>query len=103
MKFAIIYRDGSLSVGIVDAAAGRVRPVNGVTDMVDLITRYADIKTSMASGAPELALSDVKITAPIVVPRRNIFCVGKNYGEPAREFSNSGFEAGAKIRGSGDR
>ena len=97
MKFACFYRDGSLSVGpLCDAAAGRVRPVNGVTDMVDLMTRYADIGAALASGAPDLALSDVRIAAPIAVPRRNIFCVGKNYGEHAREFSNSGFEAGAK-------
>jgi len=111
MKFASFYRDGALNVGIVDAAAGRVRPVNGVTGMIDLVARYADIKPSiikeaiiketiiketMASGAQDLALGDVRVTAPIPVPRRNIFCVGKNYGEHAREFSNSGFEAGAK-------
>jgi 2-keto-4-pentenoate hydratase/2-oxohepta-3-ene-1,7-dioic acid hydratase in catechol pathway len=96
MKFACFYRDGSLSIGVVDAAAGRVRPINGVTDMADLVARYAGIKASLASGAPDLALSDVKLAAPIPVPRRNIFCVGKNYGEHAREFSNSGFEAGAK-------
>lgn len=33
--------------------------------------------------------------APIPDPRRNIFCVGKNYLEHAAEFSCSGFEAGA--------
>ena len=29
------------------------------------------------------------------MPRRNIFCVGKNYREHAKEFAGSGFEAGA--------
>jgi 2-keto-4-pentenoate hydratase/2-oxohepta-3-ene-1,7-dioic acid hydratase in catechol pathway len=96
MKFASFYRGGSLGVGIVDVAAGRVRPVSGVSDMIDLVTRYADIKASVASSAPDVALNDIKLTAPIMVPRRNIFCVGKNYGEHAREFSNSGFEAGAR-------
>ena len=96
MRFASFYRGSSLGVGIVDAAAGRVRPVSGVSDMIDLVARYADIKASMASGAPDLALGDVKLAAPIPVPRRNIFCVGKNYGEHVREFSNSGFEAGAR-------
>jgi len=94
MKFASFYRGGALNVGIVDAATGRVRPVSGVADMIDLVTRHAQSKIS--SSAPELALSEIKLTAPIPVPRRNIFCVGKNYGEHAREFSNSGFEAGAK-------
>jgi len=71
-----------------------VRPIDGVTDMVDLVTRYDQLKSSLKTGAP-VALADVKLLAPIAVPRRNIFCVGKNYGEHAREFSNSGFEAGA--------
>jgi 2-keto-4-pentenoate hydratase/2-oxohepta-3-ene-1,7-dioic acid hydratase in catechol pathway len=34
--------------------------------------------------------------APILNPRRNIFCIGKNYHEHAAEFSNSGFDTGAK-------
>jgi 2-keto-4-pentenoate hydratase/2-oxohepta-3-ene-1,7-dioic acid hydratase in catechol pathway len=96
MKFASIFRDNSTRVGIVNSASGRVRPVAGVTDMVDLIARYADIEPSLASNTQDIALADIKLAAPIVTPRRNIFCVGKNYGEHAREFSNSGFEAGAK-------
>jgi 2-keto-4-pentenoate hydratase/2-oxohepta-3-ene-1,7-dioic acid hydratase in catechol pathway len=96
MKFASFVRGNSTSVGIVDAAAGRVRPIAEVTDMVDLITRYAEVKASLASATQEIALADVKLAAPIALPHRNIFCVGKNYGEHAREFSNSGFEAGAR-------
>jgi len=96
MKFASIFRDNSTSVGIVNSATGRIRPIAGVTDMVDLIARYSDIEPSLASNTQGIALSDVKLAAPIVTPRRNIFCVGKNYGEHAREFSNSGFEAGAR-------
>ena len=34
--------------------------------------------------------------APIPHPRRNIFCVGKNYRDHAREFGQSGFDGGAK-------
>src|SRR3984893_9290130 len=96
MKFASTILGNSTRFGIVDSAAGRIRPLAGVTDMVDLIARYADIEPSLVSNTPEIALSEVKLAAPIVTPRRNIFCVGKNYGEHAREFSNSGFEAGAK-------
>jgi 2-keto-4-pentenoate hydratase/2-oxohepta-3-ene-1,7-dioic acid hydratase in catechol pathway len=95
MKFASFVRGNATSVGIVDAAAGRIRPIAGVADMADLIARYADLKGALASSKEEIGLADVKLVAPIM-PRRNIFCVGKNYGEHAREFSNSGFEAGAK-------
>lgn len=37
-----------------------------------------------------------KRLAPIPTPRRNIFCVGKNYREHAVEFGRSGFDGGAK-------
>jgi 2-keto-4-pentenoate hydratase/2-oxohepta-3-ene-1,7-dioic acid hydratase in catechol pathway len=37
----------------------------------------------------------VRLLAPIPAPRRNIFCVGKNYREHAKEFAGSGYEAGA--------
>lgn len=40
-----------------------------------------------------LSLKRAKIVAPIPAPRRNIFCVGKNYHEHAKEFDASGFNA----------
>lgn len=36
------------------------------------------------------------IRAPIPRPTRNIFCVGKNYHEHAKEFAQSGFDSTAK-------
>ena len=35
------------------------------------------------------------LEAPIPLPHRNIFCVGKNYHEHAHEFSRSGFDSSA--------
>ena len=95
MKLASYTHQGSKHLGVVDSAAGTVRPIIGVTDMVDLIARYDSLKPMLASAGPALALSEVQLRAPIETPRRNIFCVGKNYGEHAKEFSRSGFEAGA--------
>lgn len=40
-------------------------------------------------------LAGVKVLAP-VVPDRNIFCVGKNYKDHAREFQQSGFDTSSK-------
>jgi 2-keto-4-pentenoate hydratase/2-oxohepta-3-ene-1,7-dioic acid hydratase in catechol pathway len=45
--------------------------------------------------APRLALDDVRLLAPIPRPAKNIFCVGKNYHEHAKEFHDSGFDASA--------
>lgn len=40
-------------------------------------------------------IADIAIQAPIPRPRRNIFCVGKNYREHAKEFAHSGFDSSA--------
>ena len=60
-------------------------------DLVDLI-----------AAAPTLpivtqwtALNGHAMLAPIPTPRRNVFCVGKNYHEHAKEFANSGFDTSA--------
>nr|CAI11231.1 hypothetical protein [Cupriavidus metallidurans CH34] len=49
--------------------------------------------TPTGEGKP---LSQATVLAPIDQPRRNIFCVGKNYHEHAKEFSKSGFDSSAK-------
>ncbi len=48
-----------------------------------------------ASGHAPVAGGAV-LLAPIPRPAKNIFCVGKNYHEHAKEFANSGFDATAK-------
>jgi 2-keto-4-pentenoate hydratase/2-oxohepta-3-ene-1,7-dioic acid hydratase in catechol pathway len=95
MKFATFSHKGIEMIGSVDAKGLNVVPIAGVTDMLDLIARFAEIRPGLASSQPSIAIADVELRAPITVPRRNIFCVGKNYGEHAKEFSRSGFEAGA--------
>src|SRR3546814_16826967 len=42
-----------------------------------------------------VALSDIELEAPIPLPRRNIFCVGKNYHDHAQEFASPGFDSSA--------
>ena len=44
--------------------------------------------------APKLA--GAKLLAPVPRTPKNIFCVGKNYHEHAKEFAGSGFDGGAK-------
>lgn len=46
-----------------------------------------------ADTAPRRALGDVRLVAPTP---RDIFCVGKNDREHAKEFASSGFDATAK-------
>jgi 2-keto-4-pentenoate hydratase/2-oxohepta-3-ene-1,7-dioic acid hydratase in catechol pathway len=95
MKFAAFTYRGADLVGVVDAAGLNVSPAEGVRDMVELIERFEQLKSGLASPGQSIPLANVRLRAPIAVPRRNIFCVGKNYREHAKEFSRSGFEAGA--------
>ena len=48
------------------------------------------------TDGPRRPLDSVTLLAPIPRPAKNIFCVGKNYHEHAREFHGSGFDASAK-------
>ena len=56
------------------------------------------IETVIAGGAmPALsgnavAIADVHLEAPIPIPRRNIWCVGRNYHEHAKELSATVFK-----------
>ncbi|MCO6418504.1 fumarylacetoacetate hydrolase family protein [Siccirubricoccus sp. KC 17139] len=50
--------------------------------------RSAMAKAPVAQGAA--------LCAPIPRPPKNVFCVGKNYHEHAKEFAGSGFDGGAK-------
>jgi 2-keto-4-pentenoate hydratase/2-oxohepta-3-ene-1,7-dioic acid hydratase in catechol pathway len=95
MKFAAFIHRGRELIGSVDADGLHVAPIAGVADMVDLIVRFAEMGPGLTSSQTSIAIADVELRAPIALPRRNIFCVGKNYGKHAREFSRSGFEAGA--------
>ncbi|MEF3047835.1 fumarylacetoacetate hydrolase family protein [Pseudotabrizicola sp. L79] len=102
MKLVTFSKDGQnhagvlTETGIVPAAAmGGDIP----NDVVGIIAGGAPvmekIRKAMANGAPSkaIAASEVRMLAPIPVPARNIFCVGKNYVEHAKEFQGSGFDS----------
>ena len=45
---------------------------------------------------PAVKAGDLKFAAPIPRPARNIFCVGKNYFEHAKEFASSGYDSSSR-------
>jgi 2-keto-4-pentenoate hydratase/2-oxohepta-3-ene-1,7-dioic acid hydratase in catechol pathway len=53
----------------------------------------AKLEKAVGNGVDTIDPADVRLEAPIRVPARNIFCVGKNYTEHAKEFERSGFDA----------
>lgn len=50
---------------------------------------------ALSSGKGVIDAAAVRLAAPIPRPAKNIFCVGKNYREHAKEFHSSGFDASA--------
>lgn len=71
-------------------------------DMIDLLapafSSLLDVIDAERSGTPVAASGEVvsattmRRLAPIPTPRRNLFCVGKNYRDHAEEFSKSGYD-----------
>jgi len=101
MKFATIENAaGEQSVVLVNSETERFWPVSDLIsgfkgDMNQLVQSWAAVKSDLVPQGEGFSLEDVTLKAPIL-PRRNLFCVGKNYHEHAAEFSKSGFDHSAK-------
>lgn len=92
-----------------DARGTRIGALDETGKVLDLLAADASLPREMlaliAGGALPAARAaaekapvaeDATILAPIPRPAKNIFCVGKNYHEHAKEFASSGFDATAK-------
>lgn len=90
MKLGTIKYAGVQTAALIDVEAG-VADLLGI-DMIALIE--SGVRPSAGDGL--VALSSVELLAPIPRPRRNIFCIGKNYRAHAQEFAGSGFDSSAK-------
>ena len=100
MKLATIRTAEGDRLVAVDEAQGQAWPIvsaPGLTNpsLLDLVKLNTDLAALVRAERP-LALSEVTFAAPIPRPPRNIFCVGKNYYEHAKEFTASGYDSSAK-------
>ncbi len=100
MRVATFSVGGERRVGLVDMARGTIAAFDlpsheAERGILALIDRDETGSRSQPSTIGEMPLSRVTIEAPIPRPRRNIFCIGKNYHEHAHEFSKSGFDSSA--------
>ena len=103
MKIAAFLHQGQPGVGIVSADLASVQPfelsaAERILGALPVIERLADGR-GLPALLPAIAMNALSLTAPLPKPRRNIFCVGKNYFEHAREFAGSGFDSSAKSGG----
>ena len=103
MKITAFLLNGTPTVGLVSVDGLFVQPfvvpaeaaVRGALALVESLAR-GDAFPALLAAVP---LANVQLTAPIPRPRRNIFCVGKNYHAHAKEFATSGFDSSAKAGG----
>ena len=103
MKIAAFLHEGRARAGLVSADGRSVSPVE-LPDAVAAFGALPLIEAQVRGEAlpptgPAIALDQVRLLAPFPRPRRNIFCVGKNYHAHAKEFAGSGFDSSAKSGG----
>ena len=94
MKLATIATETGRAVGIVEG--DQIRLLAGEGDMAALIRRVATGGAMPKPNGAAIPLAGAKVEAPFPRPVRNVFCVGKNYHEHAKEFAGSGFDASGK-------
>src|SRR5262245_53010487 len=98
VKLVVFERDGKRGVGILEQG-DRIRPYRLTEPEASqgLLTAIEAKQSGRILPLADvtIAAEGVKLIAPIPRPRRNIFCVGKNYYEHAHEFARSGFDSSA--------
>ena len=98
MRIATYFYNGRSHVGQVSANGQHVTAFDlpeaqarlGAQSLIE--AQVAGRPLPALTGAP-LALSAVRLQAPLPVPRRNVWCVGRNYHAHAKELAASVFKA----------
>lgn len=100
MRYATFEHDGRIRVGRL-SADGRTLTRLALDDprIDELGVALLAERTASGEGDPpddgEIPLDAVRLLAPVPRPRRNVFCIGKNYHAHAAEFARSGFDSTA--------
>jgi 2-keto-4-pentenoate hydratase/2-oxohepta-3-ene-1,7-dioic acid hydratase in catechol pathway len=97
MRIATYMWGGQRNVGLVSADGSEIRPLDltkeqaakGALAIIEMQARGEAIPATTGTTLP---VSAVQLDAPIPVPRRNVFCVGRNYHAHAKELSASVFK-----------
>ena len=101
MKLTTFLHDGEPAAGFVkdDHIVVCARGKDAETAVLDRIAGGQEALAqwrALEASAPRIPLEKAELLSPIPEPRRDIFCVGKNYYAHAAEFHNSGFDSSAK-------
>jgi len=97
MRIATYLIDGRRHVGLVSADGKSITPFELEADQADkgaltLVEALAAGGALPASSKATIKVADVQLDAPLPRPRRNVWCVGRNYHAHAKELSASVFK-----------
>ncbi|MCW5655304.1 fumarylacetoacetate hydrolase family protein [Hydrogenophaga sp.] len=97
MRIATFIHQGQRQVGLVSADGQSLQPL--VLSAADAQRGALPLIEASAAGQPlpattgaSLPRSQVRLEAPLPLPRRNLWCVGRNYHEHAKELQGSVFK-----------
>jgi 2-keto-4-pentenoate hydratase/2-oxohepta-3-ene-1,7-dioic acid hydratase in catechol pathway len=97
MRLATYFAAGQRHVGIVSADGHTVTPLalpraQAALGVLTIIEALSQGQPLPEAAGPAVPVSSVQLDAPIPRPRRNIFCVGRNYHAHAKELQTSVFK-----------
>jgi 2-keto-4-pentenoate hydratase/2-oxohepta-3-ene-1,7-dioic acid hydratase in catechol pathway len=100
MRIATYTSEGHRKVGLVYADGKTVTPLQLTPEQADsgvltLIESLATGRSLLEASGPAADLREVVLDAPLPKPRRNLWCVGRNYHAHAKELSASVFKDNA--------
>lgn len=97
MRIATYFWGGQRQVGLVSADGTAITPLaippqqaqRGALSIIETLAEGGKMPEAASASLP---VSAVQLDAPIPVPRRNVFCVGRNYHAHAKELQTSVFK-----------
>jgi len=97
LRIATFVHNGKRQVGLVSADGQQVTPWALSPEQAHrgaqpLIEAAVEGRALPALSGDVLPLASVRLEAPLPVPRRNVWCVGRNYHAHAKELSASVFK-----------
>ena len=97
MRVATYTHEGKRRVGQLSADGRQITPlaIDASRGALALIEAAAAGQALPTAAGPAVALDSVRLEAPLPQPRRNLWCVGRNYHAHAKELRETVFKDNA--------
>ena len=97
MRIATFQANGQRQVGLLSGDGKSINVfalqqqdvAKGAQSLIELVAAGGELPPSTTASVP---ISAVKLEAPLPLPRRNLWCVGRNYRAHAKELSATVFK-----------